>query len=237
MAATQTNTLLKLQEEWRGPKFSEMVAKFGRTLTGPQITIEPDGYDPDRIPSVLYVGIAPGNNDAQYNLPSAKVLRKNARKFLENEIKKKRHSAFWKFALELAQKTAGRDYDGDRPLRNLIWSNICKIGVCKGNPGKTVFDAQKFLAIETLRAEIKTYRPKLVVWVTGDYRVEVIGQVIDDLKEKHWNKALKARWWFYQRKPMNSLPAMLWTYHPQGKKREMTAAWIDHACNLLQRKN
>jgi hypothetical protein len=235
MAATPTTRPLKeLWEAWM-EKFRGMDRdpKFAGNLNGPHITFKPDGYDLER-KTVLYVGKALGKRTRKGDLPSVETLQNEFRRFLEDVVSGEQGSVFWNFALKLSERLATQE--GPR-LQNLVWSNICKIGVCKGNPGKEIFEEQKCLAIETLRAEIEYYKPSLVMWVTGDYRCEVVGQVVDDLNEKHWDKTLNAKWWFYQRKPMNSLPAMLWTYHPQGKKREMTAAWIDHACNLLQRKN
>jgi hypothetical protein len=231
-APPTTRPLEELWEAWM-EKFRRMNRdpKFAGNLNGPHITFKPDGYDLER-KTVLYVGKALGNRTRNGDLPSPEACQNEFRRFLEDVVSGEYGSAFWNFALELSQRLAAQE--GPR-LRNLVWSNICKIGVQKGNPGKEIFEEQKCLAIETLRAEIKYYKPSVVMWVTGNYRAEVVGQVVEDPNEEHWEKSPEDEGVFFRGR-MHSLPAMLWTYHPQGPDRNHDL-WIREACKLLNLKS
>lgn len=134
---------------------------------------------------------------------------------------------------ELARST-GHPEAGD--LQNLVWSNICKVGVCEGNPqGKhrDVFLEQQQLAADTLKAEVAEYRPRLVLFATGDqFGWEVVRDVANDADDSTWDKT-NCEKGVYQRGPMRSLPAMLWTPHPARKKSSDWDLWIDLACKLI----
>jgi hypothetical protein len=239
MATTlRTRPLKELWEAWI-EKFRRMDCdpRFAGNLNGPHITFKPDGYDLER-KTVLYVGKALGKRTRNGDLPSAEACQNEFRRILRAVVSGEYGSAFWNFALELSQRLAGQE--GPR-LENLVWSNICKIGVRKGNPGKEIFEEQKCLAIETLRAEIKYYKPSLVMWVTGNYGGEVVRQVVEDANvvedpnKEHWEKSPEDKGVYFRRR-MHSLPAMLWTYHPQGQHRQDTDLWIREACKLLNLK-
>lgn len=66
----------EMQECWR-QTFGEMRRRHPDILTGPHITVALDGYDPGCIPSVLYVGQAPGRIEPQLEdpLPSVQEFR------------------------------------------------------------------------------------------------------------------------------------------------------------------
>ena len=245
MAITQiTRSLDELWEAWR-EKFSKMNgdSKFAGKLTEPHITFKPDGYD-SQPNTVLYVGKALRTQDTcDGDPPSAEELRKESRRFLEDVFSGKYGSAFWNFALDLAKKTAGRDYDETRPLQNLVWSNICKIGAWNGkdmNPKGDAFVEQRDLAVETLRAEIECYKPSLVVWVTHDYGVKsehdvgVIGEITGEADPISWKRELEDTWlWWRDR--TNSSPPMVWTGHPQFKQKHWDT-WVRKACELVDLK-
>jgi hypothetical protein len=226
---------LKTLEEASLDKFREINTKFSGEITGPHITFKPRGYDSQRN-TVLYIGKALGAQDAQPGNPSVEDRRDAASDFLDKVVgcRKFRKYPFWNFALQLAKRIAGSDYDEDRPLQNLIWSNICKIGECKGNPKGEVFAEQNCLAVETLRAEIEYYKPRLVMWVSGIYGHDVVWKVTNDPHEEHWEKSPEDDAVYFRRR-MHSLPAMLWTYHPQGPYRNPDL-WIREACKLLNLK-
>ena len=81
---------------------------------------------------------------------------------------------------------------------------------------------------EYLRLEIKIYRPKLIVLVTGDYAGGVVTAVFG---EQGWQKERQrdGYWW---RNASGRLPAVLWTYHPQRKSRGLVEKWLRQAVRL-----
>jgi hypothetical protein len=127
--------LQDLQEKWV-KKFARMRKIFPRQLVSPHLTVPPDGYDPGRIPSVLYVGKATGPNPTDEEKLNAEELRQKTGKFLKSVAANKfRVSGFCNFALRLSKglKQHSGNIDID-PLQNLVWTNICKIGVVEGIP-------------------------------------------------------------------------------------------------------
>jgi hypothetical protein len=215
-----------LQKEWL-KKFEKM-SEGVTDLTGPFLSIPPRNYDPSRVPSVLYIGKA---NAGWECYSTVKQLRQHTARFLKNGIIGGDYqSAFWRFALSLSDTVRGGYQTA--PLNNLIWTNICKVGVKKGNPSTKIFEMQRALGILTLRAELSEYRPRLVVWVTGDYGADVIGETIGDPEHALWNRSLEKKgfWW---RNRSEDAPAMLWTYHPQGKTRETVNSWLEKARDLF----
>lgn len=221
-----------LQEKWL-ERFREMQRGIpNRRLTGPFLSVPPIGYDPRRTPSVLYIGKA---NAGWPHHSTVERLRGKTMKFLEERVKRGEYrSAFWKLALDVSRQLARSANPQVAPLQNLVWTNMCKIGVFPGNPGADAYRMQRDLAIETLTAEIAAYRPQLVFWVTGNYGLDIITDVVADPKDRSWKKEKKLEEkGLYWREPTDSLPAMLWTDHPQGKPRPVVEVWIEQACKLI----
>jgi hypothetical protein len=205
---------------------------FPERLVTPHLTVRPDGYDPKRIPSVLYVGQATGPNDAEDGSPSAKEIRQKLRNFLKRKPSDP-ETGFWRFALLLSN--ALKNHTGHpeiAPLQNLVWTNICKIGVCKFNPSGAIYEGQRELAVQTLQAEIKVYKPTLIYWATNNYATDVVGKVVDDPNNISWTKDLQNKG-IRTRKPLNALPAMFWGPHPGRKPRTDWDLWVKLACNLI----
>jgi hypothetical protein len=68
--------------------------------------------------------------------------------------------------------------------------------------------------------------------LTGDYEGDVINTVVSDPDEMWWHKeqAHQGIWW---REARDSLPTMLWTYHPERTKRELRERWLQRAIELF----
>jgi hypothetical protein len=186
-------------------------------------------------PSILYVGKA---TDKDWYL----------RKFLRYRTIEERHECtssflregadvgqFWHFARNLSEGVARATGQVIQPFQNLAWTNVCKIGVVQGNPRKDIRLRQRKLAVETLSAEIGAYRPALIVFVTGDFEAEIIDQVADDPERKSWHK--RDSKWYWWRESVGKMPPVLWTYHPQGKGRDLLKVWLDRALRIIGANN
>jgi hypothetical protein len=210
----------------------------------PFMSVAPPAYDPDHIPSILYIGKAtrglwgdredsgePLYRQEQF---TPEKLTEYATGWLEKNIWSRgwrRPGSFWYFARSLSETVASATHTQIFDLQNLVWTNVCKIGVRSGNPLRKYLDLQKDLSIETLRFEISYYKPKIVVWVTGTYAEDVIDEVVNDRGRDTWQKENEdlLYWW---RKPTVGMPAMIWAYHPQGKKQIILRAWLDKVREL-----
>lgn len=205
-------------------------------LAAPFLSVPPARYDPKTIPSILCVGKATsGDWDlADFLLsPTIEQRRECSIDFLENYVKPKKYdSAFWRFQRDMSRQVALHYGSDIEPLQNIVWTNICKLGVLTGNPEGAYYDFQCVLALDTLRSEIETYRPSLVVLVTNDYGEGLIRKVADDPDDSLWHKE-KEKLGFWWREPTLKIPAMLWTYHPERKPQELLQAWIKQACILV----
>jgi hypothetical protein len=96
---------------------------------------------------------------------------------------------------------------------NLVWSNLCKIGVAKGNPAGAYLGMQFDLATETLREGITAYRPALVVFTSGTYAPNIIYRATG-YSAGDWITRPSGSW---VRPASSEMPAMLWIDYPQGK--------------------
>ena len=133
-------------------------------------------------------------------------------------------SPFWKFADRLAS------FNGELDRDSIIWSNICKIGSRVRNPKGLLLSAQADLAERTLRAEIKEYKPKVVIFVTGsdDFMDRILMRTVGVpigswvRSEKHDSSAKVHGVWWTDKKPI-----ALWTRHPQGAKAHEIEYWVE----------
>lgn len=234
-------TLDKLNEDWV-QLYEELNRQHPACVAIPHLSVTPPGYDPLKFSSILLIGKATRGQwdieegvsfdiNREINLDSS---QKSAKNFLETWIfSKKYNSAFWNFAHQLSEAIArASQVTLSSPLQNLIWTNLCKIGVDEGNPERKFYDCQRDLAIKTLKAEIQKYCPKILVFVTGNYGEDIIGDVVEDQEQRSWNRSLEENG-FWSRDAMGSIPAALWTYHPQGKTKDTTRRWIAEACRLI----
>ena len=142
-------------------------------------------------------------------------------------------SAFWGFARKLSSLAAVKwKVPVLSPLQHIAWTNAFKIGTLAGNPERRLREKQHTLAIETLTAEIETYRPRLIYFATGDFADDIIGAAIGDPSHEHWHKGVDdpGLWW---REASGGLPPAVWTYHPQGASKVQTDRWVSEAIRLL----
>lgn len=205
-------------------------------VAAPFVSVAPPNYNPALIPSVLYVGKATGGDwhrERYKRSPSVSDRRKCTAEWLESVKAKDYCSPFWQFALGLSSRLGAKAKHRIEPLQNMVYTNICKIGVLDGNPSGECFAAQRDLAIETLRLEIEEYLPSLVVFVTWGYADDLIMEVIrEDPNGSSWHKERNGEWLWW-RESVDSMPPLLLTGHPQGKRRQDREAWLQQAFELL----
>jgi hypothetical protein len=187
------------------------------SLAGLFVHYVPPGYF-ENSRRILYIGKATAGEFLDENAP-AKWFNRNS-------------GGFWSFARRMS-KCANPDCAN---LSNLAWSNLFKIGKSRGNPNGKLAAAQKSLAVETLRAEIRCLKPTLVVCVAAGYQdhifYDVLGikQNIDDgFVEEFYGK-----WAFYSRPAYGEWPPILWMSHPQGKTRDYLEAGERIAQKLME---
>jgi len=208
-----------------------------RRLAAPFLSVPPAGYDPARVPSILYSGKATAGNwwlSTYLGSRTVKERRQCTADFLEKYVKTGEYSsAFWRFARGLSECVAATTKSNVEPFQNLVWTNICKIGVKQGNPNGYVFRAQRELAIESLRLEIERYRPRLVVFVTGDYGAEIVDAVVRDVGRRTWHEE-RGRDLFWWREPIGKMPAILWAYHPARKPVSVLEVWLEQVSRLIR---
>jgi hypothetical protein len=202
-------------------------SKIHGPVTAPFVSVKPFGYDPSVNPCILYVGKAEGgygteDRDKFLQCPTIDQLSNATTDFLEKVKAGKCHTPFWNFARRLSNSN----------LQNLVWTNVCKLSVIgnNGNPTGRLFEVQKDLAIKTLKAEIETYRPHLVIFITGRFAESLIRKVVGDDHDTSWTKKNEDLWW---RKKTEELPAMMWTRHPQGARRVLLDQIAQVAKNIL----
>jgi len=221
--------LLQLHKLWI-EKFDELEKGFPEAnVVGPFLGSEPDRYDPS-LPSVLYVGWATrGRWVDREEWQNAEELLAKIRDVRKKELNTG-GGPFASLARRLSEAIAKACSSNlAEPLQNLIWTDICKVGVAKGNPPEKIYRPQFHLAVDTLRAEIEAYHPRLVMFVTGHDYDEVVQEVVCETGDASWQQHQD----FCLRYANQSLPAVLWTPHPQGKRKERVAAWIEKACELI----
>lgn len=179
-------------------------------LAGPFLSYAPNG----RV-GILYVGKATGRAwHVRKFRGSIKERLRRTKEWIAEVETGEYPFAFWNFFRELSKHS------------RVIWTNVCKIGVQRGNPHGRYLEFQRKLAIETLRLEIKSYRPRLVIFATGDDYRELISEVVAD---KSWHRRSRMRW----RNAEGNTPAILWIGHPQFKPRTLTRAWLRKAAELM----
>lgn len=209
---------------------------FRGKLAAPFLSAEPCGYNPATIPSVLIVGKATrGDWDERYEARGSRCeRRKETEDFIEKEIKRgKGMWAFFRFAARCADIAAQFSPvpENVKPYQNLVWSNLAKIGTVSGNPNGKYCRFQEEMAVQTLREEISFYRPELVVLTTGEYQEQAMYNATAPKEKWRTENEKMCYWW---RPASNGLPALLWTYHPQGKSRKILDAWAAQAKKLIE---
>lgn len=221
------SSLGECQLEWVG-KFDEMWRHdTDRELAGPFLSVgDPFGYRSGSGP-ILLVGKATDKDwERQKFLSTSKLSapkrvderRKVTRDHLHN-MRERPSSAFWRFWKDLHAIGAP-----------VIWTNLAKIGVVVGNPGHKHLTSQAELARKTLKAEIAEYHPSIVI-IAGDYaKCEIVLPVFGE--RTAWCEPSDYEFCWIERTSL--LPAVLWTDHPERKRKARVRCWLRKAEELVQ---
>lgn len=178
--------------------FQTLYSRYPDRTAAPFLSAPPADYDPGAVTSILYVGKAtetPWGLESFLRSPTATERRNFTAEFLKRYANTGEYtSAFWRFAHDLSVRLALATHHEISKLQNLVWTNLFKIGVVRGTPNAAIRNAQIELSTEYLRLEIKVYRPKLIVLVTGDYAGGVVTAVFG---EQGWEKERQrdGYWW------------------------------------------
>jgi hypothetical protein len=82
-------------------------------------------------------------------------------------------SAFWRTGKTVIEGLQGSNFDPDRWVSHLTWSNLYKVALSAsdgrkaGNPGAPLQRAQRDACIKLLRQELQQFKPKRVLFLTG----------------------------------------------------------------------
>ncbi|MBB5373001.1 hypothetical protein [Acidocella aromatica] len=221
--------LTKLQHQWielyykmsRAPDLvaEKLAAPFLSTLT------EENKQNHSR--NVLYIGKATAKDWYKPNFeaePTVQARHQKTCEFLQWIEGGGSTSAFWRLGKRFNDLMAQKQ---TASLSNLIWTNIAKIGVDRGNPSRTYLRHQQELAILTLIEEIKGYKPKLIVFVSSDYAKDIVREVFQsfdaDQDDPSWIKNDEHIWW---RPALGQLPFVACVGHPQRKTCQTLDTWF-----------
>jgi hypothetical protein len=192
--------------------------------------------------SLLYVGKATnkdwyrGDFCSQSPPVSMKGRREQRRECTKNFLIKdapRYNSGFWHFAKELNTQAAKKwNRPVKDPFQHLTWTNICKIGALKGNPRGFLVEKQRDLAVETLRLEIELYKPQLICFVTWDYALDLVREVVGDPNDTSWDKTENEEW-LWSREAAAKLPPILLIGHPGRKSLKFRERWLKKFWSLL----
>ena len=139
--------------------------------------------------------------------------------------------SFWRFFDRVAELRPDLGRDG------VIWSNVAKIGSRTGNPTGLLLSAQGDLARRMLVAEVREYRPLLVVFVTANYAEKIINDAFGFTNNEVWENGPRGTpddevWWHRGSRDFPKV-RFLWMRHPQGKTREQIDYWARKAGELI----
>lgn len=143
------------------------------------------------------------------------------------EIYACKKSAFWYFARTLSDRVGGIH----------AWTNLCKIGTLKGNPGKRLAEDQADLAVRILQAEIGHLGPSLIVCVAAnsaydDFLYRALGTKRGSDSDGFIARRRRdGEVWV--RPGMAGSPPVLWMKHPERTPRDYQAFAILEALALL----
>jgi hypothetical protein len=223
--------LFQIQCQWI-LKHDAMRGRFdpdGSVLAGPFLSVPDPAATTCRQSPILLVGQATRGDwwlkefDAAKGLSLKERVEERRRRTAEFLTKARydqyKNTDFWHFFRNLKDKTGAP----------VIWSNLAKIGVQKGNPRWQLVREQGELAVASLKAEITAYEPALVILLTGTLgRHEAVAQLLGVDK----NTKPGAEGVFAARDCAQGGPTIIWTWHPGRKAWELTNGWLDRACQL-----
>ena len=137
-------------------------------------------------------------------------------------------SAFWRVIRRVSLQIVEGATEGDWPT-HLVWSNLYKVSPSAGgNPGATLRNAQRGGCRELLELELRTFRPKRVLFLTGwNWAEELLctprepQEPADTFVDRVWDQSLD---------PESGLAISRFVVaqHPQGKNED------DWVCDVLQ---
>jgi hypothetical protein len=221
--------LRKIQSKWIS-KFEEMQKSLdGTRLAAPFFSVPGRPGNRTKSGTILLVGKSTAGNwkleqfQSLMNRPLSERLdeRRAATKQHLDFMQEQRTSAFWRFWKSLGMIGSP-----------VIWTNLAKIGLKVGNPMGPYLSMQRDLACETLTAELNEYKPSLVV-IAADYaKCEVVFPVFGE--QGAWKQRRDGVCWI---NGSAAKPAVLWTDHPQGKKREILRSWLEKAQELVSQRS
>ena len=138
----------------------------------------------------------------------------------------RRDSAFWRFARRLSGKAEAK----------FAWSNLCKIGLLKGNPGTGLATKQKALCVKILKAEFQFLRPSLIVCTAANSAYDDFLYCALDVKRGSDGFVGRpdgdnAILWI--RPSLAGYPPILWMKHPGGKRLDYLSLAELEALRLL----
>lgn len=185
-------------------------------------------FEPGDRNSILYIGKSMGALGEQLDLGLDQA--KNAIKtqaWMQNWRVNNPRSAFWQVASCFG------------PVEELSWTNVLKIDVptiTDAKRGQPPTQAQasslESVSVQALRDEFATLRPRIAVFVSGDYQVGLVRSVLTSLgyepiapSDNAHLEGGQSIW-----RSSNNAHALL-TRHPQGT----SDAWRSHLVDLLRR--
>jgi len=242
MSEANLRTLRVLQAEWI--KTWDKLAEYGsldqNKFAAPFLSIEPEGYRNFKGTKILFIGQATmGDFYLDKFLNAAKIFGSNrfesrvaerldrSREFFTWQAKGNYSSDFWRLGNELSIIGSNELPTKNSNMMNLVWSNIAKIGVKKGNPKGKYLDFQIDLAIETLFAEISYYSPDLIYIAHGVFGAVIVNKIFD---HNDWEKP-REDFWFKRRS--SGHPAVVASDHPGRKRKNDISEWLKITRSLI----
>ena len=137
-------------------------------------------------------------------------------------------SAFWRVirrvSLELLGDAIGEKEDWPT---HLAWSNLYKVSPYDANPGARLRDAQRDGCKELLKLEIRTFRPKRVLFLTGWDWAEELFCAPPEACEREGARFVD-RVWHQSPDPESgsAISRFVVARHPQGKKEDQWVAEV-----------
>nr|WP_295738484.1 hypothetical protein [uncultured Acidocella sp.] len=231
--------LKTLEFEWLelfSKKRSENSDNTKVAISAPFFSTPYGSYRPGQNGTVLLIGKATSGTNTRQNrevedLYSVEDIKLRTQEVMAEQIGKPGRgdsSAFLRFALKLSYVYN----ESSLPFENLIWSNVDKIGLQKGNPRATNSGIPDALIAETIASEIKAYQPRLVFFATGWHRYGLVRKIILGLTGEDIKTGENERFWLSQKAAI--APDFIWTMHPQKKNLETTNRWLNIARDALR---
>lgn len=140
---------------------------------------------------------------------------------------------FWGFANEISKALNPKV----TKLKNIAWSNVCKIGAAVNNPEGILLNQQVRLAIQTLNEEIENLSPTIILCVANSFADPILLPSLGCPANCTWEKSeeddpsrdVQNVWWLA---PAGKRPAVVWMRHPQGSANNLRAFSLEKTIEL-----